>query len=541
MAINVYVKEKVGRGKNASFSEVERQRPMRLPVDEIDYGRKLRDRIRPYMKDAMESRKTYRVEVFWDEANTGHSFMIVPKSGGIMVTDNVAECHQFDSYIFDKMGISYGTAPERTLVCINPDHNNNKIYIMKKVGTHWGANYGRNGSQPGDMFAGNLFGDPYEYENWLYWIKYEEKILKGYKDVSDLHDGAAVTGSGTTTITRGYESIADADIRRVIDYLMNASKKKITQSYTVSIEETTPAMIEEARKCVDKMRTYVKNYRKYERAKEATIAFNKQLKQLYTVLPRRIDGSKQLGVARMMAESDKDFADIIVREDDLITVMEGQVKVASLPKASAKDNQTVLDAMGVQIWKATDKQKEQVMRHLDSNLQPLMKNAYRVIVKKTQTRFDSYLDTHKGTKVKLFWHGSRDENWISIMQNGLSLNPDAHITGKMFGNGIYFAPSADKSFGYTSYSGSRWAHGSGSTAFMGLFATAYGTPYKVTSFNGNWSGYNYDRLQREHPGCDCVHADSSAGMLRKDEVVFYQESQMTLDYLVEFGASGIHL
>ena len=56
----------------------------------------------------------------------------------------------------------------------------------------------------------------------------------------------------------------------------------------------------------------------------------------------------------------------------------------------------------------------------------------------------------------------------------------AIITGKMFGNGIYFAPSAAKSWGYTSARGTRWARGTSNTAFMALFATAYGNPVSYT-------------------------------------------------------------
>ena len=57
--------------------------------------------------------------------------------------------------------------------------------------------------------------------------------------------------------------------------------------------------------------------------------------------------------------------------------------------------------------------------------------------------------------------------------------PDAIITGKMFGNGVYFAPSSMKSWNYTSYRGTSWANGDADVAFMGLYATAYGTPKDV--------------------------------------------------------------
>ena len=173
------------------------------------------------------------------------------------------------------------------------------------------------------------------------------------------------------------------------------------------------------------------------------------------------------------------------------------------------------------------------MKHLSDSLKPLVKNVYRVINHKTQKAFDDHLKKMTNPKVKQLWHGSKNENWQSIMGKGLLLNPDAAITGKMFGQGIYFAPSATKSWGYTSYSGSYWAHGSDSRAYMGLYATAYGNPYKVSSYGGNWHGFGQSDLKKLGD-YDCVHADSSSGMLRNDEIIFYDQSATTINYIVEF-------
>lgn len=51
----------------------------------------------------------------------------------------------------------------------------------------------------------------------------------------------------------------------------------------------------------------------------------------------------------------------------------------------------------------------------------------------------------------LLWHGSRVPNFCSILQKGLILNPETLgvvITGKMFGNAIYFSDTFSKSFNY---------------------------------------------------------------------------------------------
>lgn len=65
---------------------------------------------------------------------------------------------------------------------------------------------------------------------------------------------------------------------------------------------------------------------------------------------------------------------------------------------------------------------------------------------------DKYMKYSKdiGNKM-LLWHGSRMANFCSILSKGLYLNPESlgvHITGKMFGSGIYLADSFSKSFNY---------------------------------------------------------------------------------------------
>ena len=91
---------------------------------------------------------------------------------------------------------------------------------------------------------------------------------------------------------------------------------------------------------------------------------------------------------------------------------------------------------------------------------------------------------------------SRNQNWTSIIINSLKLNPDAIITGKMFGNGVYFAPSSMKNWNYTSYRGTSWANGDADVAFMGLYATAYGTPKRC-----RYMGC-YHRLQKNGTSCE---------------------------------------
>lgn len=191
---------------------------------------------------------------------------------------------------------------------------------------------------------------------------------------------------------------------------------------------------------------------------------------------------------------------------------------------SAED---VFASVDIEVFPATDKQVEEVKSRISDSLKHKVKHIYRVIDKNKKANFDNYLKKNNIKKVKCYWHGSKNENWLSIMMNGLKLNPNAAITGKMFGQGIYFAPSSAKSWGYTSYYGSRWANGKDNTAFMGLYATAYGKPYDCNS------AYNYTESFLKQNHCNCVHAHAGP-QLYNDEIIFYNEDAILLNYIVEF-------
>ena len=100
----------------------------------------------------------------------------------------------------------------------------------------------------------------------------------------------------------------------------------------------------------------------------------------------------------------------------------------------------------------------------------------------------------------------------------------------MFGYGLYFAPRARKSVGYTSLRGSYWAGGHSNYGFMALYEVVYGKPYDVSD-NAGLSDMNYEKLQKRAPGCSCLHAHAGS-VLRNDEVIVYREDQTTIKYLV---------
>jgi poly [ADP-ribose] polymerase len=405
------------------------------------------------------------------------------------------------------------TLTERYLTCVDPATNAYKFYRMNPVGNRLEVSYGRMARAKGEAFGERACSFDIE----MFWPKYLEKISKGYKDQTEFYivshedDVKAADADTSEVTTQKKKPVVRSGPSRDLFVALQSYARKTVREAKVSVP-ITQKILDRSAELIEAMR----------QSKDVE-AFNQNLLDLVALLQRPVQTGDGKGVQRLMAKSNKDFANIILREDNLLHAMEGSNGTEAVSTGDFSD-------LGVEVYLATDKQKESVIKALSPELQGLVKHVYRVIPTAQQARFNEYLKAHNNPKVKQFWHGSRNENWMSIIQHSLQLNPNAVVTGKMFGYGIYFAPSAKKSWGYTSYHSSVWAHGRSNTAFMGLYATAYGKPYEISSFSGST---DYKKaVQTNNYGC--LHAHANPGFLYNDEIVFYEESAMVLNYIVEF-------
>ncbi len=403
------------------------------------------------------------------------------------------------------------------LVKVDPNANNSKYYKMIPQGNSFLVEYGR---------LGNSNFQTASYNISLWDKKYNEKIKKGYEDKSELIE--ELVEDIDENNDSPYAPIPSKAIAKIVDRLQKMANDTINRNYQVSATQVTNAMVESAQQIVDSLAELSTNVQK----------FNDALVELFKVLPRKMRTVKE-----NLAESTEDIPKIYQREQDLLDVMKGQVHQRQISentkdnkdtkeKESTKDNsQTILEAMGIEIVETTKQEQKEIQQALGS-IGDKFYQAWKVKNIRTQKNFDKYMETVDNKTTKLLFHGSRSENWWSIINSGLVLRPNAKITGKMFGYGLYFAPKAQKSLGYTSLNGSYWANGNDSSGFMGLYEIHYGNPYMVDDFNSRYYNYDYNDL-RSNGNYDCLHADSSKGMLRNDEIIIYQECQCTIKYLVE--------
>ena len=397
------------------------------------------------------------------------------------------------------------------LVKVEPNANNNKYYRLIPDGDYFNVQYGRIGVT-GYQTA------RYSMSQWN--KKLKEKLRKGYEDQSRL--------IAETTITQNkkkeYLDIDNPSIAQIVARLQSMARQAIKDNYTINSNLVTVKMIDEAQLILNNLINT-----------EDVELFNKILVDLFKTIPRKMGKVKDY-----LAKDNNDFSEIIQREQDLLDVMKGQVVQHSIVKNEENEDdtyetpsQTILEVLGLQFEEITQEEKELIKRNL-GDISDKYYQAWKVINNKTQDRFDEFIKNNNINNIKLLWHGSRSENFWSIINSGLKIRPsNAVYTGSMFGDGCYFSNSADKSKGYTSLNGSYWVRGNSNSGFMSLNLVAYGKPYDVYSFDSKFHNLNYENLQRMCLGANVLHAHGGTGMLKRDEIVIYNESQTTIKYLVE--------
>lgn len=397
------------------------------------------------------------------------------------------------------------------LIFVSAD-NHNKYYNLFPEGNQFKVQYGRVDSTKTERY--------YPISKWDSQIK--SKLKKGYQDVTDLKTDL-VQEISSSNPESPYKEIENAAIRAIVEKLQSLARETISKNYTVKASAVTQDMVDTAQKIIDALANLSSTVEE----------FNNNLLKLFTVIPRKMGN-----VRDYLANKPEDFAKIVSKEQDLLDVMRGQIYVKSDNEPIEpieKKQQTILEELGLEMEEATADDVA-LIKTLMNESAGKFRRAWRVKNLKTQARFDNFVAENNIKDTRLLFHGSRSENFWSIIKTGLVLRPtNAVITGKMFGYGCYYAPKCAKSIGYTSLSGSYWAKGGNNTAYMALFDVAYGTPYDVYNFDSKYYNLDYNKLQQFKPGANCLHAHADKGMLRNDEIVVYKEEQMTIKYLIEIG------
>jgi poly [ADP-ribose] polymerase len=354
----------------------------------------------------------------------------------------------------------------------------------------------------------------------LWESKLREKIRKGYKDQTYLF--------AQESSIKDQLSIADNQVQKLVESLMRYARQSIFTNYAVTADQVTRQQVEEAQALLDTLVEMIN-------PKMNIKAFNISLLALYQVIPRKMSNvNDHLVTKGKNRKLDIEKTEkLIAEEQAVLDVMRGQVEVNEKQKQPKAEPMTLLEAMGLQIEPEKDAKAIQTIKKMMGKDAHLFRQAYKVVNIRTQQAFDGFIAKAKNKTVKLFWHGSRNENWLSILKAGLVLRPsNAVITGKMFGYGLYFADKFKKSLNYTSLTGSYWAGGNQQRAFISLYDVHTGNQMKVLRHKSWCYDLTETKLKARRPDCDSLFAKGGADLINNEYIV-YNQAQCTIRYLVE--------
>lgn len=129
--------------------------------------------------------------------------------------------------------------------------------------------------------------------------------------------------------------------------------------------------------------------------------------------------------------------------------------------------------------------------------------------------------------IKELWHGTKDANLLSILKNGYVIpkrNSGIQVTGRMFGDGVYFSDQSTKSLNYaTGY----WGGGNSQRSFMLLNDVAMGKEF-IPKSSGDLRG------GKPPKGYDSTFAKAGTSGVMNNEMIVYNTNQIKPTYLCEF-------
>ncbi len=414
------------------------------------------------------------------------------------------------------------------------ENNNNKEYIMKQLNdSTFEVQYGRVGQA-----YHTVTYTMYEWDK-----KYREKVRKGYKDISDLVEKEVITDDN-----RGlpYDYITNVSIRDILNRLYQYTDRYLKANYLIKATDVSRKQIDDAYQILADLGTLADTTDDYDYCTVKSI--NKRLISLYEVIPRKMANVNDNLLDTSNTDESK-LKDKIKQELDMLKTMADAVELREKEKArkSTSDNNgdskvlseseqqaKILEDLGL-IVEEVSKGDVKFIKEQLGECSNLYKNAWKITNPATSKKFNDLIETepYKGKKIAHYWHGSRNQNWHNIIQTGLVTNPKGvTITGKMFGYGIYFAPKAKKSLGYTSLDGSYWASGNDKSGFMALFDVALGNVLDVYD-HYRWCSRTNKEEMWKHNKCHTLYAHEGRGFLYNDEVIAYDDAQVNIKYLVE--------
>lgn len=393
--------------------------------------------------------------------------------------------------------------------------NNNKFYNIKiEDGASYEVqiHYGRVGTS--GQRTSKSFGSIYQAESF-YEKKLSEKLNKGYVEV----ELTRTTSRNVTSNPQGKTSDKDIKNTKQVDaetakvysmllHFVQSSRHFVKHNINSPLGSLTDNQIRKGYEILDRIERVLKNG---VTDKNTLISLSDEFYRVFPIVfgtgrgsryELVIDNLGKLGDKRQLVDVAKSVT--ITNELDSIEEVYDSLKMKIKPlKKTTKKYSEIIDRVA----------RTHSNKH---NFTMNVKNVYEIEKPEWDDRFNPYK-----CRVNLLYHGSRTENFLNILQQGLKIKPPgAAHSGSMFGNGIYFADQSSKSANYC------WGFNrQKGTYYMMVCEVAVGKMYDLQSSDSSLRsaprGYNSVR------GVVGPH-------LYHNEIIVYNENQANIRYIIEF-------
>lgn len=390
--------------------------------------------------------------------------------------------------------------------------NNNKYWDIERDGSKVVTRWGRVGAHSGQSKAFPLADEASAVK--FFNKKIAEKMKKGY---TKQHTFASDNAGVNVAVQRKVEitHAGDAATSQLIDFLVARNVHNIEGLTNVRMEAgrlTTPLGpvtsegLDEAQKILVAMQSG---------GADLTSLANQYMR----IIPRNI-GMRRVNPADLFGSVDKLAAEQATIDSLRAVVDDLADKAKQAANSQPVSFQTKLELVeddGPEFKRLVKLFMTSKNRQHQSHGMRLHR-AWSMSIASMDTAFRATLHP-----VWELWHSTKDVNLLSILKNGFIIpkrSDGIAITGRMFGDGVYFSDQSTKAL---NYSGSFWGGKASQRPFMILADVAMGRQYMAQrSFSGGCpSGY------------DSAFAKAGTAV-RNNEMIVYKTDQIRPTFLCEF-------
>ena len=235
------------------------------------------------------SKKHYKCKIYLDENLIGESSYNIIKRGTFK-KDGIIRPSMYVTENYNSINSQNQALPSSfrnyekdfkirdvMLTCVNPESNNYKFYKIVPTSDFemFDAFYGRIGANPGDFGFKRRVQNPYNIEQ--FWLRYYEKISKGYVDQSNVFLDSETLDKTKKEKVLYKDTLTNQVIKKLESFALGYV------SDTLISNTVTKKQLSEAKK-----------YLRAMRQRKTPNGFNNQYQKLLAVSPRKV---RQIGRA----------------------------------------------------------------------------------------------------------------------------------------------------------------------------------------------------------------------------------------------------